>query len=164
MGVDLPEDVVRQEANCAHNERLRERRQRRRAWSATRTAVRAQGKAPPLSLNPCRRTKKKKSLRLPSPHCGGTFPHLVTSSTGKWGSQSTHADQNGPRQRLGCRPAHLRNPASCYNPCVWQSLLTYSGFHRSHHVCRPLGALRLSWWGRPHRVLEEKSPRLEGPP
>jgi hypothetical protein len=35
QGVTLPKDVVRQEANRTHGERLWIRRQRRRAWSAT---------------------------------------------------------------------------------------------------------------------------------
>jgi hypothetical protein len=47
MGVTLPEDTVRREANHIHSERLRVRRQRRRAWSAAQATARERGEDTP---------------------------------------------------------------------------------------------------------------------
>jgi hypothetical protein len=42
-GVNLPEDVVKREANRAHNEKMWARKQKGQAWSATRRAARERG-------------------------------------------------------------------------------------------------------------------------
>jgi hypothetical protein len=56
--------------------------------------------------------RRGRLLHLDILHSLRTFPRLVTSSAGKRGSPSARADQNDLRQRLDCRSAQRRSPAS----------------------------------------------------
>jgi hypothetical protein len=50
VGVTLPKDVVRREANNTNNKQLWVRRQRRHSWSAAWAAARARGEETPFEL------------------------------------------------------------------------------------------------------------------
>jgi hypothetical protein len=62
-GVTLLEDVVRQVADHADNERWQTLRQKRRLWSATRTDAWAQGEETPPSWNPREMTMRRVKTR-----------------------------------------------------------------------------------------------------
>jgi hypothetical protein len=89
VGVILPEDSARQEANRANNERWHARKQRRLLRSAARATVRAWGEETPSESKSSADEEEGEvisSPRAPPPPLI-SFPRLVTFSVGKLGSQ-----------------------------------------------------------------------------
>jgi hypothetical protein len=88
--------------NQAHNELLRAWRHKRRDWGVTRMTARALGEDTPSEPESSEEKEEEEEegeeLHHLSLHYERLFPCLVVSSTGKWGSQSMHANQNVPNR------------------------------------------------------------------
>jgi hypothetical protein len=119
----LPEDVVRREANRANSERLRARRQRKRAWTAARTAVRAWVQETPSELESLGGGDEEEGEVTPPPH---SPPHEDLPSPDDLFSQQAGISvgvrrPKCPRTGTGHRLAHCRSLVLRWN------LLAYKG-------------------------------------
>jgi hypothetical protein len=110
QGANLPEDVMRREANCVFNEKMQTHKERRQAYSAAHRAEKERVRITPLNLGPSMRRKRRGEITLPPLHIAP--PPISDITSYRWGLRSMSVSRNEPELGPGGGPTHLSNSTS----------------------------------------------------